>query len=102
MKFYFHQVWNEDGREYGHRLDFKDVTQARRAHVSAADFMWSKPTYTREAITALTWQDDGRMASIQQGTTRKYKIDVTAEPTQTPCPQAVKQQIAKLIRGTDV
>lgn len=102
MKFYFHQVWKQDGREYAHRFDFTKVDEARRAHKAASDFMWSKPGYTREAITDLTWQDEQRSAPIQQGTTRQWRIDVTAEPGQSPCPPDVKQQLAKAIRGNNV
>jgi hypothetical protein len=97
VKFYFHQVWKEDGRDYANRLDFNNVADARKAHKSASDFMWSKPGYSWEAITDLTWEDDHRSAPIQQGTTRKYRINVTDEPQQSPCPLEVKKQLAAMI-----
>lgn len=102
MKFYFHQVWKEDGREYANRLDFTNVGEARHAHKAAADFMWAKNTYTHEAVTDLIWEDDQRQAPIQQGTTRKFPLDVTAEPKQTRVPDDVKRQLAAMIGRPNV
>jgi hypothetical protein len=102
MKFYFHQVWKENGREYANRIDFKNVGEARSGHQSAASFFWSKPGYTDEAITDLIWEDDQRQAAIQQGTSKRWPVDVTAPPTVAPCPPEVKQQLAAMIRKSNV